>query len=194
MEAALRVRGRTDEVTPQDYAREVADLLAERLAQSLGQQQQDTELPTPVEFADSIEAIVVCVPEETPNELADLLGPFWTGARVREALGVPTRQALDSRRRNGSVLALKSTDGALFYPVAQFQRRPDGQIQVKPALVGLFRTLRGFDSWTVGVLLHTPAPELDGLTPLDWVGQGKDVGALEELGLAIAREWSTGAA
>jgi hypothetical protein len=191
----VRVKGRKAEVAPEDYAREVADVLAERLVEQLSRVEGIPDvLPEPDEFADSLGPLVLHVPDESPNELADLVGPFWTSARTREALGVSSRQALDSRRRTGSVLGVKSTDGDRFYPVSQFHKRADGGIEVKPALVPFLRTLRGFDAWTVAVLLHTPAPELADLTPLDWVRHGKDPKALEDLARAVAREWSAGAA
>lgn len=190
----MKVKGRAGDVAAADYAREVADVWAERLAVVLEQGDRDTELPAPDEFAETMDSLVVHVREESPNELADLVGPFWTGARTREALGVATRQAMDSRRRSGSILGVKSSDGDLFYPVSQFHRRSDGTVEVKPALVVVFRVLRDFDSWTTAVFLHTPAPELGGRTPLDWVRKGNDAKALEDLAVAVAREWSAGAA
>lgn len=120
--------------------------------------------------------------------------PVLDRARARQTLGLKSRQALASRVSNGSVLALKSADGAVLYPVSQFHRRSDGTAEVKPALVAFLRTLRAFDPWAVGVLLHTPAPELGGLTPMGWARQDRDPDTLADLAHAVAREWSAGVA
>ncbi|MFC7500928.1 hypothetical protein [Nocardioides sp. GCM10030258] len=131
-------------------------------------------------------------PAESPNELAELLGPFWSEARVRNALGVLTQQDLASRRRDGSVLGLESSDGVVVYPVSQFHRRPDGCTEVKPDLVPVLQTLSEFDPWAVGLFLQTPAPELDDLTPLEWMRTNRPAEGLEQLAQVLAREWAGG--
>ena len=131
--------------------------------------------------------------EPVANEIAALIGPFWTESKVCDVLGVAADE-LAVRRAEGTVLALTSTDGDTFYPVDQFQRRGDERLEVRAALVPLLRTLRSFDAWTVAVLLHTPAPELGGLTPLDWARQGGTEGTLADLALVVSREWAAGAA
>lgn len=188
----MKIRGRPGEVTASDYAKELAEVLTQRIAMSLPQG-DDIVLLDPNEVAKSMESLIVYEPPASSNTLADLLAQYWTGARVRKALGIRTRQALDSRRRHGSILGVKSTDGDVLYPVEQFHRRADGQVEVKPALVPLLRALREHDSWAVGVLLCTPAPELDGLTPFDWAQQKRPAETLERLGRRVAREWSAGA-
>lgn len=126
----------------------------------------------------------------TTNEIADRVGPMWSGQKVRRALAV-SAGVLDARRESGEVLGLVTTDGVVVYPVSQFQRR-EGRVEVKPALVPFLRVLRQFDAWAVAMLLHTPAPELDGMTPLDWLGQGHEPTALHGLADVVAREWSAG--
>lgn len=192
----MKVHGRDGDVTLEDYAAEVAERLRLSLVEGFDEiaERGAMLLPAPEEVAETVAGLVPFLPDESPNELAALLGPFWTGKKVREALGISTRQALDSRRRNGSVLALKSSDGDLFYPVFQFQRRADGHVEVKPGLLPVLRALRHFDPWTVGVLLRIPSPELGGLTPVDWVRRGKPTEALVGLAQAVAREWSAGVA
>lgn len=130
------------------------------------------------------------VPTER-NELAELIGPFWTARRVCAALGL-SPDALDIRRADGTVLALSSADGVVVYPVSQFQRHPDGTTEVRPALIPVLQALHAYDPWAVAVLLHTPAPELDGTTPLDWLGAGGDQAPLTRLAEAVAWEWSAG--
>jgi hypothetical protein len=79
------------------------------------------------------------------------------------------------------------------YPVEQFWRR-GGRVEVRPALVPVFRTLRGFDGWAVAVLLHTPAPELDGLSLLAWLRRGNAPEAVSDVARVVAREWNAGTA
>ncbi|WP_182525844.1 hypothetical protein [Nocardioides dongkuii] len=103
-----------------------------------------------------------------PNELSAVVGPFWSEAKVCAALDV-TRAALDDRCVVGEVLRLVTADAVSVYPVWQFHRRSDGAAEVKPAVAPVFRLLRRHDPWAVAVLLHTRSPELDGLSPLEWL-------------------------
>ncbi len=124
------------------------------------------------------------------NELANLLGPFWSEERVCAALRL-TPDALRTRCVTGTVLGLTTADGRQVYPVSQFQRQ-DGQVEVKPALVTVLQALCDFDPWTVATLLHTPAPELDGASPLSWVNSGASPEPLARLARTVAREWRQG--
>lgn len=190
----MKVQGHTEDMEVEEYARSVGERVAHRLATVLRDDTRgDVVFPDPDDVAASLGSLVAYLPEESPNELAALLGPFWSSAKVQDALGVPTRQALASRRKNGSVLGLKTSDGDVVYPVWQFHRRDDA-IEVKPALVGMLRILKTFDPWTVAVVLRTPAPELKGLTPIDWVRAGRPAATLVELARVVAREWAAGSA
>lgn len=121
----------------------------------------------------------------------ELLAPFWTEEEAREALRLTT-DAMASRRAEGSVLALTSTEGERFYPVSQFQRHGD-TVEVTPALLPFFAALRQIGPWGIGALLYTPAGELDGLTPLAWVEGGHPPEALNRLAREVARKWANGA-
>jgi hypothetical protein len=125
-----------------------------------------------------------------PNELVALVGPFWSETKTCAALGISVSD-LASRRDDGTVLGLTTSDGDRLYPIAQFHRL-DGRVEVKPALLPLLEALRAFDPWTVAVLLHTPASELDGATPLDWVRSHGAPERLEDLGHVVASEWAAG--
>lgn len=126
------------------------------------------------------------------NAIAAVVGPLWSETRVCQALGITT-DALAALRAAGGVLSATTSDGVSVYPVSQFQRR-DGAVEVRPDWVPLLQTLSRFDHWTVAVLLKTPAPELDDLTPLDWLRAGHDPEAVADLAVAVAREWTAGGA
>jgi hypothetical protein len=130
--------------------------------------------------------------ESGPNELADLVGPFWSRAKVSEALGVDERR-LTARVEGGDLLELRTADGVPAYPVFQFERDSD-HVEVRPALASVFRTLRDFDPWTVAVLLHTPAPELSGSTPLEWLRSERAAEPVVGLAQTVAKEWAAGSA
>lgn len=125
---------------------------------------------------------------ERPSELADLLGPFWASAWTQVALGLPTPSALEDRRADGSVLGLTTADGVTVYPICQF-RLHNGTVEVKPALLPVLRTLKDVGSWTVAALLHTPASELAGLSPLEWLSAGNPQEDLGTFAHAVARDW-----
>ena len=125
------------------------------------------------------------------NEIGALVGPFLSDARVSELLRLPVDQ-LASRQQAGEILGLVTSDGVTVYPVWQFRWR-NGRVEVKPALVPVLQTLQRFDVWTVAVLLHTPSPELDGLTPLDWLRRGNQPETVADLARVVAREWDAGA-
>jgi hypothetical protein len=129
------------------------------------------------------------------NELATLLGPYWSTENTRRRLGYPSLRDIETSRLSGFLLGLETADRLFIYPVWQFEKehQPDGETTVvRLALLPILRTLRTYDPWTVAVLIHTPAPELDGQTPLDWARAHKPPQALANLAQTVAREWSTG--
>lgn len=124
------------------------------------------------------------------NELAEVVGPNWTEGKVIAAMGV-SPETVTSWREDGAILALPTRDGALVYPTAQFERR-QGTVVVRPALLPFLQALRRFDPWAVAVLLHTPTPELDGKTPLEWLSHHGEPAVLSRLAQTVAREWAAG--
>ncbi|WP_028644594.1 hypothetical protein [Nocardioides sp. URHA0020] len=92
-------------------------------------------------------------------------------------------------RRDGLILGVESTDGDHRYSVAQFERAGD-LTRVRPGLQSLFRALRKHEAWTVAVLMHTPAPELGDLTPLQWVRAGGDRARLDAYARLVSNELS----
>lgn len=127
------------------------------------------------------------------NELGDLLGPFWSEARASAALDASPRH-LAAAQKSGAILRLQTADGAMLYPIWQFQRDSVGQIGVRVQLAAMFGELVGHDPWTVAVLIQTPSPELSGLTPLEAARSGARPDTLGEFARIVAREWSAGTA
>lgn len=125
------------------------------------------------------------------NELDALVGPFWSHTDTSHALGT-TAEDLAALTEAGGVLGLVTSDGVTVSPVAQFNQQ-DGHTAVNPALVPVFRALRGI-GWATAVLLHTNCSELDDLTPLGWLAQGRPAQAVADLAVVVAREWTAGAA
>lgn len=95
---------------------------------------------------------------------------------VARLLGGVTRQALDSRKRTGSLFALPGA-GTSHYPSWQFAFDDDGAT-VRPVvlrIVSEFREQFGDVSpFTIAAWAVSPQPELDEQTPADWIIQGGD--------------------
>jgi hypothetical protein len=184
----MKVMGRDEDVSVDEYANLVADEVRKNVRNALAHQGADGVVPDPISVAASMGDLIYLA-DESPNELAALLGPFWSSTKVRSIFGATSRQALADRRKHGSVLGLKTSDNDVVYPVFQFHQH-DGRVEVRPALVSVLRILKAFDPWTVAVFLRTPAPELGALTPLDWARKDHDSAALIDLAHNVAREWS----
>ena len=147
-------------------------------------------------FDDLAAQVALATPDTATNELAVRLGPFWSQTKVAAALAGPgqppkTRQALNERRRSGTLLGLLTADHKTIYPVAQFHRA-HGAIEVKPGVRAMLASLRGQDPWSVALLLRTPAPELGRRTPLDLAGSDdpRVLEQLRDLANRVHREWA----
>lgn len=123
--------------------------------------------------ADARTIVDVTDPE---TELVEAVAPLWSAERTLTALGLTESQATE-RVRAGSLLGLECSDGSLVFSLAQFETH-EGTVRVRPALVEFFTMLRGEDPWTVALFAVTKADELDGLSPVDWVRDGRDTEAL----------------
>ncbi len=98
---------------------------------------------------------------------------------VSDLLGI-SRQALDSRKRTGSVLALPGT-GTSHYPTWQFDVDVDGARSiVRPITLRIVTTFRevldDFSPYTIAAWATSPQPELDGRSPAEWIIGGGDDG------------------
>lgn len=174
--------------TVDGYVHELHERLKAVLEARGGSVEQLLNVPDAVELLVSSSTL-----PKTPNKLAELIGKVWTSGKVRDELGVPTRQALQARREAGSVLGVKASDGSVYFPLSQF-RREGRETVVKPAMQAMFRVLRDHDPWAVVVLLQTPSPKLDERTPVDWEREHGDAAAerLQALAHQVNGEWSRG--
>lgn len=159
---------------------------------ALRSQEGPTTMPDPTEFAQLLlDHLPLRFGKEAPNELSELTGPFWSDQKVLEALGLGSPRRLRSRRTAGALLGLATSDGATIYPVWQFVRTGAG-VEVRSDLRPMLRALRSHDGWAVAVLLCTPQPELDDISPIEWSRAGNAPRTLTELALVVNREWSQG--
>lgn len=183
----------TPRVTGPQDARGYASIVGKRVTELIVQALERAPYAArtdPDSLAEVISGLLVeRVVDPDRSELAELVAPLWTAEHTRRVLGL-SRATMLERRKSGSLLALKSSEGDFFYPIAQFEKRGE-KVHVKPALRRFFMVLRDRDPWTIAALLHTPTPELDNLTPLEWVRAGNEtetlVACAEVLNLEFAR-------
>jgi hypothetical protein len=77
-------------------------------------------------------------------------------------LGIRTKQALDDRRRRGTILAARTADGVWAYPSFQFDVTAR---RVRPALAPVLVALKGAPRWGAALWLVTARDDLDGSSP-----------------------------
>lgn len=150
------------QVAPEEYVDDVIDAVRSLLIIRFSQlAEAGTEVPDPDALADLLGATI---PDPGPAELDPYfagVGPFYGSSGARVQLRGITKQALDSRRRNQTILAMQTGGGHWLYPAWQFT----GQGTIHDALVPVLRALRGMDRWAAAVWLVSEHPDLKGLTP-----------------------------
>lgn len=140
------------------------------------------ELGPAEELADRM---VAALPSPSPwNEL----GPFYSSAKVAKLLGGISRQAVADRRARGTLLGLKTADGAWVYPDFQF----DEHHAVLPGLAEIVKVLAssGVDEWTLASWLTSPMRSLDDLSPIEWLRRGEDQATLRAVAEDAARRFA----
>ena len=106
--------------------------------------------------------MVSALPSVHPYDTA--FGPFYETAGLASWLGV-SRQALADRARRGTLLACRTAEGHLLYPVLQFGRNGE----VRPGVVDAVGILgrAGADGWTIATWLTTPSAIFTGQSAVD---------------------------
>ena len=135
--------------------------LAERADELAGQGRSLSSLG---DLDDLAARMVAALPSVHPWDAA--FGPFYDTAGLMQWLGV-SRQALADRVRRGTLLACRTTDGHLLYPILQFGRTG----QVRPGVIDVVGILgrAGADGWAVGLWLTTPSDAFDGESAVDYL-------------------------
>lgn len=152
---------RAGTLTPRKYTDEVLAGISEALLERVRRlAAHGVVLPSPQEMADLLEANLPDHPPELDPHFCGL-GPFYASDGAIRQLGGITKQALDSRRRSQTILAMQTGEGTWLYPAWQFTGGGD----VHAVLRTVLRALRGLDRWQAGVWLVSEHPDLDGLSP-----------------------------
>lgn len=167
----------------EEVTRHVRRALEERRSSYAEHGRSLEEIGPPEELA---RRMVGVVPE--PSRWDDLLGPFYTTARVAEILGGVSRQAVADRRERHTLFALKTADGTLVYPTFQFNNHNE-------VLAGLPEALQCFrgsrvDDWTLAGWLVSKSRSLEGRSPAEWLRLGRDLEPVLRLARDAARRWS----
>lgn len=148
-------------LSPERYTAEVLAGIERRLRERVTRlAASGTLLPSPQELADLLGSNLPDTPTELDPHFADL-GPFYASDGAMRQLGGLTKQALDSRRRTQTVLAMQAGDGTWLYPAWQF----DGLGSIHRALTPVLKALRSVDRWQAGVWLVAEHPDLGGVSP-----------------------------
>lgn len=123
-----------------------------------------------------------------PSHWNEVLGPFYTTRQVASLLGNASRQALADRRKRGTLLGLKTSDGTLVYPSFQF----DESRRVVPGLAEVLRSFRDVDvdGWTVAAWLVSASSALDGCSVVEWLRRGGDLEPVLALAQDTARRFA----
>ncbi|MGP5088582.1 hypothetical protein [Brachybacterium tyrofermentans] len=176
------------------YADEVASLLKSTIRLAVPVRDGGIELPVPEDLVQREVSAAANIDDShagavADSALVDTVGTSWSIRKVRTELGGVSPQAVHQRVDRGTLWALPTSDGSSVFPTFQFVRR-NGRLGTRRGLQAMFRVLRAEDPWAVAVLMNTPAPELDGLSPVDWERRGGGADALERLAHALVREWN----
>lgn len=137
----------------------------------------------PGEVDDVVERMLRLIPRPEP---ANAAGPFYDSSAVALWLGI-TRQAVNHRAHVGTLLGLPSSR-TLVFPVWQF--RPDAS--TVHGLADVLAVLRDGtdDRWTQALWLAAPHDDLGGLSPADWLTDGRDPGPVLAAASADIARWA----
>ena len=96
-------------------------------------------------------------------------GGVWSAKEVADHLGI-SRQAVDKRRKAGTLIALPRGRHGFGYPAWEFGR--EGTLR---GLETVLSDLGGHDDWMKAVFMLGPNPRLGSARPLDLLRKGQDL-------------------
>ena len=165
-----------------DVAQRVLDRLQELEAKYAEQGRSLADLGSAEDLAKRMTAAV-----PAPSPWAEI-GPFYGTTSVSRLLGGISRQAISDRRKRGTVLGLKTADGAWVYPTFQF----DDHHAVLEGLPEVWKILRasGADEWTLASWLTSSLATLEQHSPIDWLRLGENREALLTAARDAARRFA----
>lgn len=113
------------------------------------------------------------------------IGPFYTTQKLVDLLGC-SRQAINDRVHRSTLLALRTSDDVLVYPIWQFEGD-----HVVPGLGDVLSVFRGarIDPWLIASWLRAPQYNLDERSVVDWLTAGFDASPARELAQAAKARW-----
>ncbi len=124
----------------------------------------------------------------SPSDWDELLGPFFSTSKVTQLMGGVSRQAVTDRRKRRTLLGLRTLDGAIVYPVFQF----DAQNEILPGLADVLRCFAAddVDDWTMAGWLVAPQRALGGFSVIKWLASGRSVEKAIDLARAQAGRYA----
>ena len=112
------------------------------------------------------------------------LGPLLEMRHAQQLLGVGSRQAVHDLIQRHRLLALTTEDRRTLIPLFQFTDagRP---YEAVPPILRIFADAEA-TGWTTASWFTTPCPELDGLSPIAWITEGRDLDVVLDAARAAA--------
>lgn len=136
-----------------------------------------------------VSRVVAAFPQR--HEFDQQVGPFYDTSGLLSWIG-GSRQALSGRVERGRVVACQLESGRWVYPTWQF--RDDGTVD--DAYITVWRALRGAqsapvaDPWTCALWMCAPHPDLDRISPVEWLRAGNDLEPVVTLARQISSRWA----
>lgn len=110
---------------------------------------------------------------DQPSSLTAAVGPVCNTGQAAAWLGV-SRQGLHKAINENRILAFQSADGKWLYPTWQFTRAG----MLTNALQQTLGRLEKWDRFSRAEWLYAENPELDGLSPAQWIEDSRDTPTL----------------
>lgn len=126
------------------------------------------------------------------SRMAEFVGPQFYSTNGVAAVLAPagskdpiTKQAVEQRRNNRNLLALRTSDGRWIYPTWQFVDH-----HVMKGLPQLLSVFERYPEWSVAVWLTTAGKELGGRRPVDCLGTEEERNQVINVARQTAARWA----